>query len=209
MDNHMDILNERQRSILTFIQDRTKSQGYPPSVREIGQAVGLKSSSTVHMYLCQLEELGFIRRDPAKPRAIIVKEETQAKPPHTDLNVQQIPVIGKVAAGSPILAEENIENYMAVPSDLLGKGNYYILRVQGDSMIDAGILNDDYVIVKEQRDAANGEIVVALLEDEATVKRFYRMADHYKLQPENSAMEPIITRDLTILGKVAGLLRRM
>lgn len=207
MDN-MDHLNERQRDILTFIQDRTKSQGYPPSVREIGQAVGLKSSSTVHMYLCQLEELGFIRRDPAKPRAIIVKEEPKPEP-QIDLNVQQIPVIGKVAAGSPILAEENIENYMAVPSDLLGKGNYYILRVQGDSMIEAGILNDDYVIVKEQRDAVNGEIVVALLEDEATVKRFYRMADHYKLQPENSAMEPIITRDLTILGKVAGLLRRM
>lgn len=207
MEN-MDHLNERQREILTFIQHRTKSQGYPPSVREIGQAVGLKSSSTVHMYLCQLEELGFIRRDPAKPRAIIVKEKPKAEP-QTELNVQQIPVIGKVAAGSPILAEENIETYMAVPSDLLGKGNYYILRVQGDSMIEAGILNDDYVIVKEQRDAANGVIVVALLEDEATVKRFYKMADHYKLQPENSTMEPIIAHDLTILGKVAGLLRRM
>jgi len=203
----MASLNDRQRDILDFIQNRTKSQGYPPSVREIGQAVGLKSSSTVHMYLCQLEEMGFIRRDPAKPRAIIiVKDEPEN---NMELNVQQIPVIGKVAAGTPILAEENIENYMAVPSDLLGKGNYYILRVQGDSMIEAGILNDDYVIVREQRDAANGEIVVALLEDEATVKRFYKMADHYKLQPENSAMEPILTRELTILGKVAGLLRRM
>lgn len=200
-------LNERQRDILEFIRNKTKSQGYPPSVREIGHAVGLKSSSTVHMYLCQLEEMGLIRRDPAKPRAIIiVKDESEDS---MALNVQQIPVIGKVAAGTPILAEENIENYMAVPSDLLGKGNYYILRVQGDSMIDAGILDKDYVIVREQRDAANGEIVVALLEDEATVKRFYKMADHYKLQPENSAMEPIITRELTILGKVAGLLRRM
>ncbi|MGE5458890.1 MAG: transcriptional repressor LexA [Methanobacterium sp.] len=202
----MDTLNERQRDILAFIQQRTKSQGYPPSVREIGQAVGLKSSSTVHMYLCQLEELGFIRRDPAKPRAIIVKDEPKES---LELNVQQIPVLGKVAAGSPILAEENIDSYMAVPSDLLGKGNYYILRVQGESMIEAGILDNDYVIVREQRDAANGEIVVALIEDEATVKRFYKMADHYKLQPENSAMEPIITRELTILGKVAGLLRRM
>lgn len=202
----MDTLNERQRGILAFIQQRTKSQGYPPSVREIGQAVGLKSSSTVHMYLCQLEELGFIRRDPAKPRAIIVTEEPKDT---LELNVQQIPVLGKVAAGAPILAEENIESYMAVPSDLLGKGNYYILRVQGESMIDAGILDNDYVIVREQRDAANGEIVVALIEDEATVKRFYRMADHYKLQPENSSMEPIITHELTILGKVAGLLRRM
>lgn len=203
----MASLNDRQRDILDFIQNKTKSQGYPPSVREIGQAVGLKSSSTVHMYLCQLEEMGFIRRDPAKPRAIIiVKDEPEN---NMELNVQQIPVIGKVAAGTPILAEENIENYMAVPSDLLGKGNYYILRVQGDSMIEAGILNDDYVIVREQRDAANGEIVVALLEDEATVKRFYKMADHYKLQPENCAMEPILTRELTILGKVAGLLRRM
>lgn len=200
-------LNDRQRDILEFIQEKTKSQGYPPSVREIGQAVGLKSSSTVHMYLCQLEELGFIRRDPAKPRAIIIVKDESEEP--TELNVQQIPVIGKVAAGTPILAEENIENYMAVPSDLLGKGNYYILRVQGDSMIDAGILDNDYVIVREQRDAANGEIVVALLEDEATVKRFYKMADHYKLQPENSALQPIITRELTILGKVAGLLRRM
>lgn len=200
-------LNDRQRDILEFIKQKTKSQGYPPSVREIGQAVGLKSSSTVHMYLVQLEQMGFIKRDPAKPRAILVVNDE----PETliEYDVRQLPVLGKVAAGSPILAEENIDSYMAVPSDLLGKGNYYILRVQGDSMIEAGILNNDYVIVREQRDAANGEIVVALLEDEATIKRFYKMADHYKLQPENSAMEPIITRDLTILGKVAGLLRRM
>ena len=206
MDNTAS-LNDRQRNILAYIKEKTKSQGYPPSVREIGQAVGLKSSSTVHMYLVQLEEMGFIKRDPAKPRAILVVNDE----PETliEYDVRQLPVLGKVAAGSPILAEENIDSYMAVPSDLLGKGNYYILRVQGDSMINAGILNDDYVIVREQRDAANGEIVVALLEDEATVKRFYKMADHYKLQPENSAMEPIITRELTILGKVAGLLRRM
>lgn len=203
----LDSLNERQRRILQFIQERTKTQGYPPSVREIGAAVGLKSSSTVHMYLVQLEEKGFIRRDPAKPRAIIIVQDEPED--NMELKVRQIPVLGKVAAGAPILAEENIDNYMAVPVDFLGNGNYYILRVQGDSMIEAGIFNDDYVIVREQRDAANGEIVVALLEDEATVKRYYKMPDHVKLQPENSAMEPIITRDLTILGKVAGLLRRM
>lgn len=203
----LDSLNERQRRILQFIQERTKTQGYPPSVREIGAAVGLKSSSTVHMYLVQLEEKGFIRRDPAKPRAIIIVQDEPED--NMELKVRQIPVLGKVAAGAPILAEENIDNYMAVPVDFLGNGNYYILRVQGDSMIEAGIFNDDYVIVREQRDAANGEIVVALLEDEATVKRYYKMPDHFKLQPENSAMEPIITRDLTILGKVAGLLRRM
>lgn len=203
----LDSLNERQRRILQFIQERTKTQGYPPSVREIGAAVGLKSSSTVHMYLVQLEEKGFIRRDPAKPRAIIIVQDEPED--NMELKVRQIPVLGKVAAGAPILAEENIDNYMAVPVDFLGNGNYYILRVQGDSMIEAGIFNDDYVIVREQRDAANGEIVVALLEDEATVKRYYKMPDHFKLQPENSAMEPIITRDLTILGKVTGLLRRM
>jgi len=203
----LDSLNERQRSILQFIQEKTKVQGYPPSVREIGTAVGLKSSSTVHMYLVQLEEMGFIKRDPAKPRAILVVQDEPEE--NMDFKVRQLPVLGKVAAGSPILAEENIENYMAVPVDFLGNGNYYILRVQGDSMIEAGIFDKDYVIVKEQRDAANGEIVVALLEDEATVKRYYKMTDHFKLQPENSAMEPIITTELTILGKVAGLLRRM
>ena len=203
----LDSLNERQRQILQFIQKKTKTQGYPPSVREIGAAVGLKSSSTVHMYLVQLEEKGYIKRDPSKPRAIIV---VQDEPEETfENNVRHIPVLGKVAAGAPILSEENIDSYMAVPVDLLGNGNYYILRVKGDSMVDAGILDNDYVIVREQRDAANGEIVVALLEDEATVKRYYKMSDHYKLQPENSALQPIITRELTILGKVAGLLRRI
>lgn len=203
----LDSLNERQRQILQFIQKKTKTQGYPPSVREIGAAVGLKSSSTVHMYLVQLEEKGYIKRDPSKPRAIIVVQDEPED--NFEFNVRHIPVLGKVAAGTPILAEENIDSYMAVPVDFLGNGNYYILRVKGDSMIEAGILDNDYVIVREQRDAANGEIVVALLEDEATVKRYYKMPDHFKLQPENSAMEPIITRDLTILGKVTGLLRRM
>lgn len=200
-------LNKRQSMILDFIQEYCKMHGYPPAVRDIGKAVGLKSSSTVHMYLVQLEEKGYIRRDPAKPRAIIVVKDEAVD--NLELSVRQIPVLGKVAAGTPILAQENIDNYMAVPVDLLGQGNFYILRVQGDSMIEAGILDKDYVIVHEQNDASNGEIVVALLGDEATVKRYYKMDDHVRLQPENSAMEPIITRDVSILGKVAGLLRRM
>lgn len=200
-------LNKRQQMILGYIQDYCKTHGYPPSIRDIGKAVGLKSSSTVHMYLVQLEEKGYIRRDPARPRAIIViKDETEID---LEMSVRQIPVLGKVAAGTPILAQENIDNYMSVPVDLLGQGNYYILRVQGDSMIEAGILDKDYVIVHEQQDASNGDIVVALLEDEATVKRYYKMADHIRLQPENSAMAPIITQEVSILGKVAGLLRRM
>lgn len=203
----LEPLNKRQQMILGYIQDYCKTHGYPPSIRDIGKAVGLKSSSTVHMYLVQLEEKGYIRRDPARPRAIIViKDETEID---LELRVRQIPVLGKVAAGTPILAQENIDNYMSVPVDLLGQGNYYILRVQGDSMIEAGILDKDYVIVHEQQDASNGDIVVALLEDEATVKRYYKMADHIRLQPENSAMAPIITQEVSILGKVAGLLRRM
>jgi repressor LexA len=203
----LEPLNKRQQMILGYIQDYCKTHGYPPSIRDIGKAVGLKSSSTVHMYLVQLEEKGYIRRDPARPRAIIViKDETEID---LEMSVRQIPVLGKVAAGTPILAQENIDNYMSVPVDLLGQGNYYILRVQGDSMIEAGILDKDYVIVHEQQDASNGDIVVALLEDEATVKRYYKMADHIRLQPENSAMAPIITQEVSILGKVAGLLRRM
>ncbi|NLV23011.1 MAG: transcriptional repressor LexA [Syntrophomonadaceae bacterium] len=203
----LDTLKKRPRMVFEYIQDYCKEHGYPPSVRDIGKAVGLKSSSTVHMYLVQLEEQGFIRRDPARPRAIVINNNEEA--PNLEMSIRQIPVLGKVAAGSPILAQENIENYMAVPVDLLGQGNYYILKVQGDSMIEAGIFDNDYVIVHEQRDASNGEIVVALLEDEATVKRYYKMPDHIRLQPENSAMDPIIAKEVNILGKVAGLMRRM
>ena len=203
----VDTLKKRPRMVFEYIQSYCKEHGYPPSVRDIGKAVGLKSSSTVHMYLVQLEELGLIRRDPARPRAIVINEQEEVS--NLEMSIRQIPVVGKVAAGIPILAQENIDNYMAVPVDLLGQGNYYILKVQGDSMIEAGIFNNDYVIVHEQRDAANGEIVVALLEDEATVKRYYKMTDHIKLQPENSAMEPIIAKEVSILGKVAGLMRRM
>lgn len=203
----LDTLKKRPRMVFEYIQNYCKEYGYPPSVRDIGKAVGLKSSSTVHMYLVQLEEQGFIRRDPARPRAIVINDNEDI--PNLEMSIRQIPVVGKVAAGSPIMAQENIENYMAVPVDLLGQGNYYILKVKGDSMIEAGIFDNDYVIVHEQRDASNGEIVVALLEDEATVKRYYKMPDHIRLQPENSTMEPIVAKEISILGKVAGLMRRM
>ncbi len=196
-------LNERQRAILDYIQEKIKSNGYPPSVREIGQAVGLKSSSTVHAYLVQLEEKGYIKKDPAKPRAIIPVNMQNS------ISAEQLPVVGIVAAGTPILAVENIENYMPVPVDLIGYGTHFILRVQGESMIEAGILDGDYLIIRQQADAANGEIVVAMVEDEATVKRYYKKPEYIELRPENSAMQPIIARDVQIVGKVTGLLRRM
>lgn len=202
-----DKISKRQQLILDFIQERIKTKGYPPSVREIGAAVGLKSSSTVHAHLVQLEEKGYIRKDPSKPRAII--PVTQQEAPNIDLTTVTLPVIGNVAAGTPILADENIEAYFPVPIDFVGSGNHYILRVKGESMIEAGILDGDYLIVRQQADASNGEIVVAMLEDEATVKRFYRRDKFIELRPENSAMQPIIAPQAAILGKVTGLLRHM
>lgn len=198
-------LNKRQRLILEFIQERIKTKGYPPSVREIGEAVGLKSSSTVHAHLVQLEEKGYIKRDPAKPRAIIpVGHDCSA-----ELTTISLPVIGRVAAGSPILATENIEGYYPLPVEFVGTGDHYILKVKGDSMIEAGIFDGDYLIVRQQANAANGEIVVAMLEDEATVKRYYQRDQYIELKPENSAMQPIIAPEVAILGKVTGLLRHM
>lgn len=203
MGNDAD-LNQRQTQILDYIKEKIKTSGYPPSVREIGQAVGLKSSSTVHAYLLQLEEKGFLRRDPTKPRAIIPTGEVEEQ-----AHALSLPVVGRVAAGTPILAEQNIDSYLPVPTDFLGKGHHFVLKVQGDSMIDAGIFDGDYLIVKEQADASNGEIVVALLDDEATVKRLYKRNGYVELRPENQAMEPIIAENVKIAGKVAGLLRRM
>lgn len=198
-------LSLRQQQIMEYIRHKIKTSGYPPSVREIGQAVGLKSSSTVHAYLLQLEEKGLLRRDPTKPRAIIPAEFYNA-PDGGD--AMALPVVGKVAAGTPILAEQNIDAYLPVPIDFLGKGNHFVLKVQGDSMVEAGILDGDYLIVKEQASATNGEIVVALLEDEATVKRFYKRDGFVELRPENSNMEPLIADTVKIAGKVAGLLRK-
>jgi len=205
--NSSNSLNQRQKLILDFIQERIKTKGYPPSVREIGAAVGLKSSSTVHAHLLQLEEKGYIRKDPSKPRAIIPINQSDSTT--SDLATINLPVVGNVAAGTPILATENIEAYFPIPVDFVGRGNHYILRVKGESMIEAGILDGDFLIVREQADAANGEIIVAMLEDEATVKRYYKRDEYIELKPENSSMQPIISPEVAILGKVTGLLRHM
>ena len=197
---------DMQGRVLAYIQDEIKSRGYAPSVREIGEAVGLKSTSTVHGHLMRLEKKGLLHRDAMKPRAMGVL--TNMQDDDDDRSVRRIPVVGRVAAGMPILAEENTEELMTLPSDFVGDGEHFILRVRGDSMIQAGIFNDDYIVVRSQPSANNGEIVVALVEDEATVKRFFKENGHFRLQPENDAMEPIIVPSVTIMGKVVSLLRR-
>lgn len=203
----MNKLSKRQQDILEFIKDEVNKKGYPPSVREIGEAVGLASSSTVHGHLARLEKKGLIRRDPTKPRAIeILDGEMDSSIPKTDS--VYVPIIGKVTAGQPITAVENVEEYFPLPDTLAGDGNTYALRVEGDSMIEAGIFNRDLVIVKQQSTAINGDIVVAMTEDnEATVKRFFKEKNYIRLQPENSSMEPIILRNCMILGKVIGVYR--
>ncbi|NLW44166.1 MAG: transcriptional repressor LexA [Syntrophomonadaceae bacterium] len=200
-------LTPRQQEIFDYLQTHTKKYGYPPSVREIGQALGLSSSSTVHVHLTQLEDKGWIRRDPSKPRAIeiLVDDDEEGFEPE----VINLPIVGKVAAGVPITAVENIDGYVSISADFLGKGNHFLLRVSGDSMIEAGIFDGDLVIVRAQEAAENGDIVVALLDDEATVKRFYRRPDHVELRPENPSMEPIIVDNVVITGVVKGLIRRM
>ena len=199
-------LNERETEILNFIMEEIRRKGYPPSVREIGQAVGLKSSSTVHGYLRQLEEKGYIRRDPSKPRAL---EILSLQADSWDSQVTPVPIVGRVAAGVPILAAENLEGYLTLPLDLLGSGEHFLLAVHGDSMIEAGILDGDILIVRAQPRAENGEIVVAMIGDEATVKRFFQRDGSIELRPENSAMQPIIVNGpVEILGKVTGLIRR-
>ncbi len=201
----MHELTPRQRQILEFIKREVQQRGYPPSVREIGQAVGLSSSSTVHGHLGKLEEKGYIRRDPTKPRAIEILEPGAP----TAANVVYAPVVGRVTAGEPILAVENIEGYFPLAPDFAGAGELFLLQVRGDSMIRAGILDGDYVVVRQQPDAVNGEIVVALLGEEATVKRFYRENGQVRLQPENDAYPPILAQDVHILGKVIGVYRRL
>jgi len=212
----MNKLSKRQSEILTFIKEEVKTKGYPPSVREIAEAVGLASSSTVHGHLERLENKGYIRRDPTKPRAIeILGEHTSLDndipfTPSQELqNVMNIPVIGKVTAGVPITAVENVEEYFPLPTSVAPSSDQvYMLRVEGDSMINAGILDGDYVIVKKQYTAENGEIVVAMTEEsEATVKRFYKESDHFRLQPENDALFPILLKQVSILGKVIGVYR--
>ncbi|MBB3867767.1 transcriptional repressor LexA [Geobacillus sp. NFOSA3] len=204
----MTKLSKRQQQILDFIKKEVKTKGYPPSVREIGEAVGLASSSTVHGHLARLESKGYIRRDPTKPRAIEILDADFSASNQTD-DVISVPIIGKVTAGQPITAIENIEDYFPLPKRLVSSGDHvFMLEVMGDSMIEAGILDGDYVIVRQQQSADNGDIVVAMTEDnEATVKRFFKEKDHIRLQPENSNLEPIIVRDCTILGKVIGVYR--
>jgi repressor LexA len=203
-------LTDRQRQVLDFIKSEIRRMGYPPTVRDIGAAVGLSSSSTVHAHLEALEAKGLIRRDPSKPRALEVLDREPAPAPlPIRSNVVDLPLVGAVAAGVPTLAAENIETTFSLPTELVRDDATFVLRVKGESMIEAGILDGDYVVVREQATAANGEIVVAQIEDEATVKRFYREPDRIRLQPENSSMEPIYARDVTVLGKVVAVFRRM
>lgn len=198
-------LTDRQQEILTFVRRYTESHGYPPSVREIGQAMGLTSSSTVHSHLGALERKGFLRRDPSKPRALEILRDGQG-PQH---RVVSLPVVGQVTAGTPILAEQNIEDYLPVPADLANGADGFVLKVRGDSMIDAGIFDGDLLVVRCQQTAADGDIVVARLGDEATVKRFFKEGDRIRLQPENQAMAPIYARDVAVEGKAVAVLRRL
>ncbi len=201
----MERLTPRQEKIFKFIKDEVRSKGYPPSVREIGEAVGLRSSSTVHAHLEKLEKKGYIRRDPTKPRAIEVLDESVQ-----DAYMVSLPVLGRVTAGQPILAQQNIEDFIDVPSQFVKPGaSQFVLRVKGDSMVNAGILDGDLVLVRQQNQAENGEIIVALLEDEATVKRFFREEDTIRLQPENPAYAPIESPDVVVLGKVMAVFRFM
>ncbi|WP_114495796.1 transcriptional repressor LexA [Fontibacillus phaseoli] len=205
----MSKVSSRQQAILEFIRNEVRMKGYPPSVREIGEAVGLASSSTVHGHLDRLEKKGFIRRDPTKPRAIeLLGQEDSESIGMFAHSVTRVPVVGKVTAGVPITATENIEDYFPLPQHYSADGEIFMLSVMGDSMIEAGIHNGDYVIVRQQQTANNGDIVVAMTEDdEATVKTFYKEKDHIRLQPENPSMEPIRLKHVSILGKVVGLFR--
>lgn len=201
-------LSKRQQDILDFIKSEVKLKGYPPSVREIGEAVGLASSSTVHGHLSRLESKGLIRRDPTKPRAIeVLDQDVNSKVPP----IVSVPIVGKVTAGQPISAIENVEEYFPLPERLAPSDEQlFMLEVMGDSMIEVGILNGDYVIVRQQSTANNGEIVVAMTEeDEATVKRFFKEKDCIRLQPENSMLDPIILKNVAILGKVIGVYRQI
>lgn len=203
----MSKLSKRQQAILDFIKDEVRTKGYPPSVREIGAAVGLASSSTVHGHLARLEKKGLIKRNPTKPRAIEILDKDSAIPDEGNVKV---PIVGKVTAGQPITAIENVEDYFLLPKKFAREEPLFMLVVEGNSMIEAGILNQDYVIVKQQSTANNGDIIVAMTdENEATIKRFYKEKDYVRLQPENSSMEPIILKNVTILGKVIGVYREL
>lgn len=197
-------ISNKQREILEYIKQEILNKGYPPAVREICEAVDLKSTSSVHSHLETLEKNGYIRRDPTKPRAIEIIDDNFNL---TRREVVNVPLLGRVAAGEPLLAVENIENYFPVPMEFMPNAEAFMLRVKGESMINAGIFDGDQILVQQQSDAQNGDIVVALVDDSATVKTFFKEEDHYRLQPENDTMDPIIVKDCTILGKVFGIFR--
>ena len=211
-------LNKREKAILKFIEKHIEANGYPPSVREIGKAVDLRSTATVHGYLAALELKGYIKKENQKGRTLkLLKggldnmegQEVIGKNAYSQKELVDVPVIGKITAGEPILAVENVTDTFPIPIDFVGNSESFMLTVRGESMIEAGILNDDYILVRKQNTATNGEIVVALIEDEATVKTFYKEKDHIRLQPENSTMDPIIVPNCEILGKVIGVFRKM
>ena len=209
-------LNKREKAILKFIEKKIKEDGYPPSVREIGKAVGLSSTATVHGYLAKLRSKGYIKKEDKKGRTLKLLKggngmpvEDSQKSFYSQKELIDVPLVGKITAGMPILAVENVTDTFPIPIDFVGNSETFMLTVKGESMIEAGILDGDYILVRKQPDAMNGEIVVALIEDEATVKTFYKEKDHIRLQPENSTMDPIIVPDCSILGKVIGVFRKM
>lgn len=197
-------ISQKQKEILEYIKQEIQKKGYPPAVREICEAVHLKSTSSVHSHLETLEKNGYIRRDPTKPRAIEIMDDTFNL---TRREVVNVPLVGRVAAGEPILATENVENYFPIPAEFMPNEKTFMLKVKGESMINAGIFDGDNILVKQQSTASNGDMVVALVEDSATVKTFYKEEGHYRLQPENDTMDPIIVEQVDILGKVFGVFR--
>ncbi len=211
-------INKREKAIIKFLEREIAMRGYPPSVREIGKAVGLSSTATVHGYLTRLEQKGYIKKESQKGRTLrlikgqtgeLIQKANEGKDFYSGKEMVEVPVIGKITAGAPILAVENVTDTFPIPIDFVGNSESFMLTVRGESMIEAGILDGDYILVKKQNTANNGEIVVALIEDEATVKTFYKEKDHIRLQPENSTMDPIIVPDCKILGKVSGVFRKM
>ena len=212
MRRSKDELNKREKAILKFIEKQINDKGYPPSVREIGKAVGLSSTATVHTYIAKLKEKGYISKEDQKGRTLKLLKGGKSEGPKTAYNGKEladVPVVGKITAGEPILAVENITDTFPIPIDFVGNSESFMLVVRGESMIEAGILDGDYILVKKQDIARNGEIVVALIGDEATVKTFYKEKDHIRLQPENSTMDPIIVPNCKILGKVGGVFRKI
>ena len=214
----MNKTREREQRILAFMKNEIHAKGYPPTVREICNALEIKSTSTVHKDIANLEKQGFLKKDPSKPRALMLVENEEperkvvssapaAYGSTSPADIVDVPVIGRVAAGTPILAEQNIEDSFPVPARFVNGGTNFMLTVHGESMIEAGIMDGDYILVEQQNTARNGDIVCALVDDSATIKTFYKEADHFRLQPQNSSMDPIIVKDCKILGKVIGLLR--